>query len=307
MNNHRLLTGLLVCTLLSGGVCSAQSARILTLSELYESAEANSLQLRPAITAIEEAEKAISTARANRLPDISASLSVSYLGDGFTTERNFSDYQRAPIPHLGTGLGVNLNQPLFTGSAITEGIRLAELKADGTRQSADVQRNIIRFQLTDIYLNLYKYSNLRKVIDSNLSAARRVLDNMKARYEQGTALLDNLNTNLITIDGLPSGTQVLPDSTILARSLPRQGEEWWQMRADEYSPTLALARTGVNMSQHAENLTVLSEGISTDLLTSAQTQALLISCKEIYGLLLIPALLFLLLLLARAATKLLRQ
>lgn len=79
------------------------------------------------------------------------------------------------------------------------------------------------------------------------------------------------------------------------------------MRADEYSPTLAQARTGVNMSQHAENLTVLSEGISTDLLTSAQTQAMLISCKEIYGLLLIPALLFLLLLLARAATKLLRQ
>ncbi|MDE6534599.1 MAG: TolC family protein [Muribaculaceae bacterium] len=279
MNNHRLLTGLLAGALLSGGVCSAQSPRVLTLSELYESAEANSTQLRPAFTAIEEAEKAISTARANRLPDISASLSVSYIGDGFTTQRNFSDYQRAPIPHLGTGLGVNVTQPLFTGGAITEGIRMAEIKADGARQSADLQRNIIRFQLTDIYLNLYKYSNLQKVIESNLTAARRVLDDMKARYEQGTALLnditryellisnieleqirignmlDILNTNLTTIAGLPSGTQVVPDSTILDRSLPQQGEEWWQMRADENSPQLALARTGVSMSQRAEKLT----------------------------------------------------
>ncbi|MDE6535769.1 MAG: hypothetical protein K2K82_07165 [Muribaculaceae bacterium] len=54
----------------------------------------------------------------------------------------------------------------------------------------------------------------------------------------------------------------------------------------------------------AKNLTVLSEGISPDLLASAQTQALIISCKEIYGLLLIPALLFLVILLTRAATKL---
>ncbi|MBD5282335.1 MAG: TolC family protein [Bacteroides sp.] len=279
MNNHRLLTGLLACALLSGGVCSAESTRVLTLSELFESAEANSRQLRPAITAIEEAEKAISTARANRLPDISASLSVSYIGDGFTTERNFSDYQKAPIPHLGTGLGINLTQPLYAGGAITEGIRMAELKADGSRQSADLQRNIIRFQLTDIYLNLYKYSNLQKVIDSNLTAARRVLDDMKARYDQGTALLnditryellisnielekirignmlDILNTNMTTIAGLPEGLRVIPDSTILDSSLPLQGEEWWQSRANENSPQLALARTGVSLSRHAEKIT----------------------------------------------------
>ncbi len=279
MNNHRLLTGLLLGALLSGGVCSAQSPRVVTLSELFESAEANSLQLRPALTAIEKAEKAIATARANRLPDISASLSVSYIGDGFTTARDFSDYQRAPIPHLGTGLGVNVNQPLYTGGALTEGIRMAELKATGARQSADLQRNIIRFRLTDIYLNLYKYSNLQKVISSNLTAACRVLTDMQARYEQGTALrnditryellisnieleqvrisnmLDILNTNLTTLAGLPADTQVLPDSTILAQSLPQQGEEWWQTRAEENSPQLALARTGLNISQRAEKLT----------------------------------------------------
>ncbi|MDE6428616.1 MAG: hypothetical protein K2K59_06645, partial [Muribaculaceae bacterium] len=55
----------------------------------------------------------------------------------------------------------------------------------------------------------------------------------------------------------------------------------------------------------AKNLTMLTDGLpSLSLLGSAQAQALIISCKEIYGLLLIPALLFLLLLLGKAATRL---
>lgn len=52
MNNHRLLTGLLAATLLSGGVhASAQSDRIFSIEELFEIAETNSVQLRPSFSA----------------------------------------------------------------------------------------------------------------------------------------------------------------------------------------------------------------------------------------------------------------
>ncbi len=277
MNNLRLLTGLLSVTLLSGGLRSyGQSA--ITLEEIFRTAEANSAQLRPSFSAEAEAGQAISVARAGRLPDINASLSVSYIGDGFTTKRDFSDYQKAPIPHLGNGLSLNVTQPVYTGGAVANAIELAGLESTATRYATDFQRDNIRFRLTGFYLDIYKYTNLRRVMESNLSAAEKVLKEMQARYEQGTALqnditryellvsnlelqlvrlnntLDILNANLVTTAGLPAGTVVIPDSTILARALPMEGEPWWQQEAAANSPSLNLARTGVEISRKAEHI-----------------------------------------------------
>ncbi|MBD5208950.1 MAG: TolC family protein [Bacteroidales bacterium] len=277
MNNLRLLTGLLSIILSSGGVC-VYGQSVLTLEEIFESAEANSIQLRPSFTAQSEAEREISVARAGRLPDINASLSLSYIGDGFTTKRNFSDYQKAPIPHFGNTLSLNISQPLYTGGAVTNAIELAELKLTAARYATDFQRNNIRFQLAGFYLDIYKYRNLRTVVESNIAAAQKVLKEMKARYENGTALqnditryellvsnlelqlvrinntLEILNNNLVTIAGLPEGSVIIPDSTIIARVLPKEGIAWWQSEAETNSPSLSLARSGVEISRKAESL-----------------------------------------------------
>lgn len=278
MNNLRLLTGLFASTLLSAGVC-VNGQTVLSLEEIFETAGSHSTQLRPTQSAVEEAQRAVSVARGNQLPDINTSLSVSYIGNGYTTKRDFSDYQPAPIPHLGTGLGLSINQTLYTGGAITNSVKLAELKTTAARYAAEFQQDNIRFQLAGFYLDLYKYSNLRKVVESNLASAQKVLADMRARYEQGTALqnditryelltsnlelqqtrisntLDILNNNLVTIAGLPTGTIVIPDSTILSRSLPLEGEQWWQQEAVNNSPRLGVARSGVEISRRAESLT----------------------------------------------------
>lgn len=275
MNNLRLLTGLLSVALLSGGVRSYGQS-VITLEEIFKIAETNSVQLRPSFTAQAEAERAASVARADRLPDINASLSASYIGDGFTTKRNFSDYQKAPIPHFGSGLSLNVTQPVYTGGAVSNAIELAELKSTASRYATDFQRDNIRFQLTGFYLDIYKYTNLRRVVESNLTAAGKVLEEMRARREQGTVLqnditryellvsnlelqlvrinntLDILNANLVTTAGLPDGTVVVPDSAILTRSLPMEGEYWWQQEAMTHSPSLSLARSGVEISRKAE-------------------------------------------------------
>ena len=277
MNNLRLLTGLLSIVLSSGGVC-AYGQSVITLEEIFETAETNSSQLRPSFTAQTEAEREISVARSGRLPDINASLSLSYIGDGFTTKRNFSDYQKAPIPHFGNALSVNITQPVYTGGAVTSAIELAELKSTAARYATDFQRDNIRFQLTGLYLDIYKYDNLRTVVEGNIAAAHKVLQEMKARYEQGTALqnditryellvsnlelqlirinntIDILNTNLVTTAGLPQGTVIVTDSTILAQSLPKESAAWWQAEAVANSPSLSLARSGVEISRKAESL-----------------------------------------------------
>ena len=280
MNNQRLLTGLLSAVLLGAGVCAfGRNPSVITLEQLFESAERNSTQLRPSFSAEEEANQEIRVARAGRLPDINASISFSYIGDGFTTKRNFSDYQKAPIPHYGNTLSLSVNQPVYTGGAITSGIQLAELKLTASRYATELQRNNIRFQLTGFYLDIYKYTNLRGVVENNIAQARKVLDEMRARYEQGVTLqnditryellvsnlelqlvkinntIDILNNNLVTIAGLPNGTVIVPDSAILDKSLPSQSESSWQSEASVNSPMLKLTQSKVDISRKAEDLT----------------------------------------------------
>ena len=275
MNNLRLLTGLL-CVALSGSPLVCYGQAVVTLDEIFESAEANSARLRPYLSAQNEAEREIAVARSALMPDINASLSLSYIGDGFTVKRDFSDYQRAPIPHLGTGLAVGISQPVFTGGALTGAVDIAKLKSTAARYAADFQRDNLRFTLTGYYLDIYKYANLRQVVENNMSSAQKVLADMRARYDQGTALrnditryellvsnlglelvkinnvLDILNNNLVTVAGLPVNTVVVPDTTILQRSLPIQGRDWWQEQALANSPSLSLARSGVDISHKAE-------------------------------------------------------
>lgn len=276
MNNLRLLAGLLCAAAGFGTFTHGQT--VMSLDEIFKTAEANSAQLRPLLTAQDEADKEISVARSGRLPDINANLSVGYIGDGFTTKRNFGDYQVAKIPHLQTGVGINISQPLYTGGAITSAIEMAELKSTASRFATDLQRDNIRFQLTGFYLDIYKCRNLREVVKSNIKAAEKVLADMRSRFEQGTALqnditryellvsnlslqlvkLDNtlaiLNNNLVTITGLAENTVVIPDSTILNRSMPNQGESFWQQEAALNSPSLQLAKSGIDISRKAESL-----------------------------------------------------
>ena len=277
MNNLRLLTGLLAAALSGSGAC-VYSRTPVSLEEIFEIAEANSARLRPSFTSEAEAREEINVAHAGRLPDINASLSFSYIGDGFTTKRNLSDYQRAPIPHFGNGLSLNITQPVYTGGAVTSAIEMAELKSTAARYATDFQRDNIRFQLAGFYLDIYKYDNLRHVVESNITAARKVLQEMHARYDQGTVLknditryellvsnlelqlvrinntIDILNTNLVTVAGLPEGTVVVPDTTILMRALPNEDAGWWRTEAETHSPALSLARSSIDISRKSEDL-----------------------------------------------------
>lgn len=279
MNNQRLLTWMCAASVLSCGLCaSAQSPKVMSLEEIFEIAENQSIQFRPAKTAEEEAEHAISVARSQRLPDINATLSLGYNGDGFTTKRDFSDYQKAPIPHFGNAFIVDISQPIYTGGAITNSIELAKLKSHSARFSTELQRDNLRMQLTGLYLDIYKYSNLKRVVEGNIENAKIILKDMHARYNQGLALqndttryelllsnleldlikinnlLNILNRNLAVTAGIDTQLEIVPDSSILSKSLPKGNEEWWQKEADVNAPSVHLAQLGIDMSKRGEKL-----------------------------------------------------
>jgi hypothetical protein len=82
MSNLRLFSlAVFAVTLgISGG---ATSRRVVSLDEIFQTAEQNSATLRASEAAREEVRRDISVARSQRLPDINASLGVSYIGDGY--------------------------------------------------------------------------------------------------------------------------------------------------------------------------------------------------------------------------------
>ena len=277
MNNFNLFAKLLSAILLNGALCSYGQS-IVTLEDVFESAEMNSKTLRTAFRTEAEAERDINVACVQRLPDIFASVSVSYIGDGFTTQRDFSDYQKAPIPHLGTGVSVGINQPIYTGGAISNSIEAAQLKYDVAKFATELGRDNLRLRLTELYLDLYKHNNLKCVVESNIISAREMLNLMQAKYEQGTALqnditryellvanlelqlikIDNLlkviNYNLVTIAGLPEGTVLRPDSALLGRVLPVNTESRWLSEAQSSSPKVNMAKTNVELSRKSESI-----------------------------------------------------
>ncbi len=279
MKFRELVVTITVTTLLSTGFTGVSGTpQTLSLEKLFEISEKRNSQLRTSIASEEVARLETEVAKSARLPEIKASLSLSYIGDGFTTARKFSDVHRAAIPHFGNGAGIKIEQPLFTGGAITRSIEMTELKSTAARYSTELQRDNIRFQLAGAYLDLYKCRNLRKVIMANLENARTLLQEMKARFEQGVALqnditryellesnlelqmikIDNtskiLNDQLVTLSGLERGTIVEPDSTILERSLPLTDEQWWQSEATSHSPRLRLADNAINMTKKGESI-----------------------------------------------------
>lgn len=278
MNNPRLLTGLLAATLWGGMSAHAQSGKVYTLEEIFETAEANSSMLRPSLSAETVEQCDLASAKAARLPDLSASLSLGFNGNGFTTARDFSDYRKAPIPHLNNVAGVSVTQPVYAGGAINGAIELAERKSTAARLATELSRDNIRLRLTGFYLDLYKYSNMRRVVNENITNARQVLEDMRHRYQQGMILLNDitryelllsdmdlqliridnmmsiLNNNLASTAGLPEGTVIQPDTALLNRSLSILSEAEWQSNASTNSPALKLAGQSVAINRTAEKL-----------------------------------------------------
>ena len=124
MNKFNLSIAMLYASLCVKGVCAQEHVRqVVTMEEMFSLADRNSKSLRPSVTAIDEAREAVRVAKNDKLPDIRASLSFSYLGDGTLMERDFTQMERAPIPHLGNNFALFWwgRFQRYTDSPITRG------------------------------------------------------------------------------------------------------------------------------------------------------------------------------------------
>lgn len=268
------------CTpLCSMGTYAQEEVRqVISIDEMFSLADQNSKSLRPYATGIDEAREGVRVAKNARLPEIDASLSFSYLGDGRMMDRDFSNGFNAPMPHYGNNFAIEASQAIYTGGAISNGIAIARLQEENANLSLESNRNKVRFLLVGYYLDLFKQQNMLQVYEKNIEQTRQVLKDLHVKESEGIVLKNDitryelllsnlqlthtqiqntitiLNNNLTTTLGLPSAIRVSPDTTILSRVLPVESTESWSTTACVNSPTLKQMSLAMQITQHQDKI-----------------------------------------------------
>lgn len=268
-----MLCGAVLC---SQYLC-AQS-RTMGIEEMFRLADENSKSIQTFRTGKEVADENLKAAKAQRLPDISASLSGSYWGNGKLWDRDFSNATKIDMPHWGNNFALEAQQVVYAGGAISSGIELAELEKQLAEMDWQKNRQDIRFLLVGHYLNLYKLHNQIEVLHKNLELTDQLIANMQARLEEGTALENDItryelqretlrlqlakvedackiaNHQLVITLHLPEGTVVQPDTTLNDSQIQTMSEANWQELAAQNNLNLQQAETGIKINRQREKL-----------------------------------------------------
>lgn len=266
MTSKRLLTGCLLC-LMAGCAASAQSTRQMSVDELFVLVEQGSKNLATKRSAVEQADEAILAARDQRLPDITASATLTYNGNVLMTDRDLGNARGLSSPHIGNSLAVEASELVYAGGAVDASIRLAELGKQQAELGVSATRLGERFVALGQYLDLYKAIIAQRVYQENIALTERLIDNIRAKHTQGMALKNDvtryelqmeslrlglrklqdrqvvLNHQLCNTLGL-TGVSILPDTTVSSVAYARDNEATWQDRAQAASPMLQQTALG---------------------------------------------------------------
>ena len=193
----------------------AQSERRMTVDDLFQLVESNSKTLQETKISVEFAQKGIEAARAQRLPDVNATLSASYNGNVVVMDRDFTNANGYSSPHFGNSFALEAQQVVYAGGAIDAGIRMAELQRDmavaGQRQSSNAQR----FMAMGLYLDLYKIRNRMQVMEQNIELTGRLIDDIRAKHEQGMALRNDVTRYELQMENLRLVLRKLQDQQVV--------------------------------------------------------------------------------------------
>ena len=252
--------------------------RPMTIEQIFLLADSVGAEVQAARLGAEAAAEGVRAAEASRLPDVTTSLSASYLGDGYVWDRNWTNGMRVDIPSFGNNFALEVSQVIYAGGAITNGIALARQGRRMAEAEYEKSRQQMHYRLLGDYLNLYKAQNQVQVYNRNLALIDRVIATMETRFEQGTVLqnaltryelqreslrlqrthlqntVDIFNLHLVTALKLDEGTVVCPDTMLLQRTFIADAESEWQQRATVAAPDMQILDMVVESNQLKENI-----------------------------------------------------
>ena len=174
-------------------VCAPTFAqRTMTLPEMFASADSLNATVRAADFGVKEAQAGLEVARNAYLPSIQASASVSWIGLGYSMDRNFSNVTDEQLPGFGNNIAVQVSQVIFAGGAIRNGVKAAELGSKLSEVQARGNRSEVRYLIAGTALEIVKLQNQLQALQANIDLTQKVLEQMRTRFEEGTVLKSDI-------------------------------------------------------------------------------------------------------------------
>ena len=257
---------------------SMAQQRVMTLDEIFSLAEENSTAIDASRIALNEADLAITEAKAGWLPDIELKASASYLGNGTLADRNYKNATNVKMPHFGNNFAAEVAQLIYGGGVVSNSVAMAELKREMANINLQDTRSRIRLLLTGFMLDLHKMQNILKVYDRNIALQEELITDTKARCNEGIALTNDvtrqelrlqqmllqrkeventariLSYNLATTIGLDPTTEIIPDEKSLTVAFSATDEGYWQSVAEEHNANLKRSEVAVAINKRSEKL-----------------------------------------------------
>lgn len=249
----------------------------LTLTDVFTRIENENRTMAMLRTAQEAAEQGIKSAKDARYPEINAEVNVSYIGDCFLTDRDFSNYTKAPSPHFGNGFTLEAQQVVYAGGAVNAAVKMAEHEGRMSEAVISQSRQGLRLMAAGEYLDLFRTDNSIKVYEKNIALTTKLIEEINAKREHGLALAADvtryelrlemlkldlvrlrntreiMNYRLVNSLGLPDGTVV---SSALAddEDLRDRSRQHWQEIAADSSPEMKVSGINADMALTRQKL-----------------------------------------------------
>lgn len=256
----------------------SQTPHQLDINGIFCLIDSNNNSLRVSRSAIEAAKHGVALSKSQLLPDINAQLSASFIGNALLMDRDFSDAHGLHSPHFGNQLVIDASQTVYSGGALTAGIRLSELGLEKASITSDLTRQQQRFLALGQYLDLEKIAHREEVVKSNIALTAKIIKNIEERHKQGIALKNDItryelqmetlklsltklrnqraiiNRQLCASLGLALTDSIVPTEDVSQTTFSRDTESLWQSTASLSSPTLRLAAVGEQMARQKERI-----------------------------------------------------
>lgn len=249
----------------------------LTLTDVFTRIENENRTMAMLRTAQEAAEQGIRSAKDARYPEINAEVNVSYIGDSFLTDRDFSNYTKAPSPHFGNGFTLEAQQVVYAGGTVNAAVKMAEHEERMSEAVISQSRQGLRLMAAGEYLDLFRTDNSIKVYEKNIALTTKLIEEINAKREHGLALAADvtryelrlemlkldlvrlrntreiMNYRLVNSLGLPEGTVV---SSALAdeEDLRDRSRQHWQEIAADSSPEMKVSGVNADMALTRQKL-----------------------------------------------------
>ncbi len=249
----------------------------LTLTDVFTRIENENRTMAMLRTAQEVAEQGIKSAKDARYPEINAEVNVSYIGDCFLTDRDFSNFTKVPSPHFGNGFTLEAQQVVYAGGAVNAAVKMAEHEGRMSEAVISQSRQGLRLMAAGEYLDLFRTDNSIKVYEKNIALTTKLIEEINAKREHGLALAADvtryelrlemlkldlvrlrntreiMNYRLVNSLGLPEGTVI---SSALAddEDLRDRSRQHWQEIAADSSPEMKVSGINADMALTRQKL-----------------------------------------------------